>query len=305
VKASKITAVDFFEDLSSPFARKRFFWGFAFFAALCIVVLLLVRSYPMGFITEIIDSIAIELLTGILIILAFYFIYTYFIGPNLGYREVTPVRSQDIKIRMEQLPDKTNHYTFWGRSGSYFRSVPLLKLNEQALKEKLITDIEIVLPDPNDARLIESYNEILRSLQENDTGNRLLANVLATTIACAIVGANNKYLRIKIFYSKFLPAFRIDMSSNGAILTQDDRSKSALFFEAGSEFHEMFRTTVRNEMAVSREVTWDAAIFKGLSLEEKSCNKKTLEAFGIELRDIGKLQQEVASLIAKPSHRYK
>ena len=306
MKASKIAAVDFFDDLASPYARKRFFWGFVIFALLCVGVVLLARKYmPIGDLRDVVDAVAIELLAGVLIVLGFYFLYMHFIGPNKGLREVIATRPRDIRERIEALPVGTRYYVFWGRSGSYFRSVPLLKLEEQSRKEKLITDVDVVLPDPTDPRLMKSYREILNSLGENTVGNPLLANVLATSIACAIISANNKYIRIRVFYSKFLPAFRVDMSENGAILTQDDPGKSALFFEAGSEFHEMFRTTVRNEMAVSNEVKWDETLFEGLRLEEKSCDKKTLAAFGIGVEDVDTLQQEVATMITKRPHRYR
>jgi hypothetical protein len=108
-----------------------------------------------------------------------------------------------------------------------------------------------------------------------------------------------------VYYSKFLPAFRVDLSDNGAIMTQDDMAKSALFFEFGSEFYEMLVNTIRNEAAVSREIRWDEAIFRGKKLEEKSCDKQTLNAFGIEIDDVDTLQQEVAKMIAERKHRYK
>lgn len=260
---------------------------------------------PASGLREVVDAIAIEVLAGVLIVLGFYVLYMHFIGPNQGLREVTVTRPRDIRERMQALPVGTRYYAFWGRSGSYFRSEPLLTLDDHARKQKLITDIDVVLPDPMDPRLIKSYREILNSLGEAPAGNPLLANVLATSMACAIISANNKYIRIRVFYSKFLPAFRVDMSENGAILTQDDPGKSALFFEGGSEFHEMLRTTVRNEMAVSTEVKWDESLFEGLQLEEKSCDKQTLNAFGIAVDDVDNLQQEVAMLITKRPHRYK
>ena len=162
-----------------------------------------------------------------------------------------------------------------------------------------------MLPDPTDPRLVASYQDIIHALGETPNKNTLLANVLATSMACGIISANNKFINIKIFYSQFLPAFRVDLSDKGAILTQDDPSKSALFFEFESEFYEMFRTTVRNEMSVSKEVQWDEALFKGHNLDAKSCDKDTLNAFGIAVEDIDQIQQDVATLITKRPHRYK
>lgn len=67
----------------------------------------------------------------------------------------------------------------------------------------------------------------------------------------------------------------------------------------------MFRTTVRSEMSVSKEVEWDESLFKGLGLDTKSCNTDTLTAFGIDVKDVDEIQQEVAFLITKRPHRYK
>ncbi len=117
------------------------------------------------------------------------------------------------------------------------------------------------MPDPDDERLVKSYREILRSLGEDPSQNPLLPNVLATCMACAIVASNNKHLEIKVHLSRFLPAFRVDLSEKGAILTQDDKKKSALYFEYGSEFWDMFHSTVANERAVSRAVTWSQEAF--------------------------------------------
>jgi hypothetical protein len=83
------------------------------------------------------------------------------------------------------------------------------------------------------------------------------------------------------------------------------QKKAALFFQAGSEFYEMFKTTVRNEMSISTEINWGEALFKGLSLDEKSCYISTINAFGISVDNISEIQLEVGRLIAQRPHRYK
>ncbi len=71
------------------------------------------------------------------------------------------------------------------------------------------------------------------------------------------------------------------MSDNGSILTQDDKSKGALFFKPSSEFHELLRTSVLNEIAVSREVDLRTATYKGKKLDASSCTPDILEDFGV------------------------
>jgi hypothetical protein len=182
-----------------------------------------------------------------------------------------------------------------------------LALDTQSQKEKLPTDVEVLLPDPNDPRLIDLYQRILVSLGEKPDGNRnpLLANVLATSIACAIVAANNNYIRVKLYYSKFLPAFRVDLSGNGAVVTQDDPAKSALYFEPQSEFYEMLRATIRNEMAVSTEAKWNKELFVWRTFDAKCCDDDALNAFGIAITNIKEIRREVAKLITERTDRYK
>jgi hypothetical protein len=306
MKASKITAIEFFDDLTSSHARRIFFWGFLLLCGICAFFIYLTSQLlAAGTLRDVLLDVLNEIFASAVVIIAFYWIYVYFIGINPILTEVSVTRPQDISERMKSLPLGTTRYMLWGRAGSYFRAYPLLKLDEQARAEKKNIDIEIVLPDPNDPRLSNSYNQIVQALGEEPNKHTLLANVLATSIACAIIAANNKFINVRIYYSKFLPAFRVDLSDNGAILTQDAPSKSALFFEADSEFYEMFRTTVRNEMAISREAKWNNDLFKELTLSEKSCNKDTLSAFGIVVDDVDELQRYVGKLVAKRPHRYK
>jgi len=305
VKASKFTAIDFFDDLTSRYARNRFFAGFMVLVVGCLLIIPVTDAlHDWPTVKEVSRSILVQVVSSSLVILAFYSLYMWLIGPNTAAREVSVARPQDISERMKALPLDVHHYVFWGRSGSFFRAYPLLKLDEEARDKKRNIVVDVLLPDPQDDRLVASYRDILVVLGEEPGNNPLLPNVLATCMACAILSANNKHLEIRIHLSSFLPGFRVDLSDNGAILTQDDKRKPALFFQYGSDFYDMFLSTVMNEKAVSRKVVWDGGLFRGLKLEEKSCDVKTLEAFGIHVGRLDAIQQEVATLITKRPHRY-
>ena len=300
MRASQITAIDFFENLASKYARRWFFWFFVLLVGLCLLLIYLVDEWNKGIIT----SILIEIMSGSLIILAFYVLYVYFIGANSGLREVTVVRSQDISDKMLKLPKEVRNYMFWGRSGSFFRSYPLLELDKQANTHGHNVRIEVLLPDPTDESLVNLYRGILKTLGENDSENPLLPHVIATCMTCAIVSANNRHLEIRIHLSRFLPGFRLDLSDHGAILTQDSKKKAALYFERNSEFYEMFRSTMISERNVSIEVQWDENLFRGLKLTKESCTKSTLNAFGIDVPAPQDILQDVAKLVSQRPHRY-
>ncbi|MYA60690.1 MAG: hypothetical protein F4X40_09105 [Chloroflexi bacterium] len=300
MRASQITAIDFFEDLTSTYARRRFLGVFVGLIAICLLLIYVTD----GLQKDIITSVLVEIMSGSLIILAFYALYVYFIGANSGLRDVTVVRPQDIRHKMLELPKGVRNYMFWGRSGSFFRSYPLLGLDRQAKANGHNVSIDVLLPNPMEDSLVSSYQDILKSLGEDYGDDALLPHVIATCMACAIVSANNRHLEIRIHLSRFLPGFRLDLSDNGAILTQDSKIKSALYFERNSEFYEMFRSTMIGERDVSFEVQWDEGLFRDLELLEDSCTEETLNAFGIAIPTSRDIKEEVAKLVSERPHRY-
>ena len=308
MRTSKIAALDFFEELTSSYARKWFFWGVV---VLILVSLLLLQAFS-TFVpgtwppaSEVVATILTDIVSGSVIVLLFYLFYVCFFGVRSPASGVTVTRSQDIPGRMLDLPLGTSRYLFWGRSGAFFRAKTLLTLDEQATRDRRNVTIEILLPDPKDSRLVEAYREICASLGEDKNANSLLPNVLATATACAVVAANNKFLEIRLYLSHFLPGFRLDLSDNGAILTQDDEKKPALYFEAGSEFYEMFRSTMFNEREVSREVQLRDEVFQDVNLDDARCEPTLLEAFGVQVGDRDQVEKDVLRLIKDKWYRYK
>ena len=229
----------------------------------------------------------------------------HLIGPSVKSTDLRSLRAQDINEEVKLLSLDAETYMFWGRSGSFLRAYTLPELDRQARAKKYNVRIEILLPNPEEDRLVASYNGILQSLNENEEENALLFHVIATCLTCAILEANNRHLKIEVYLSHFLPNFRLDLSDNGAILTQDDKAKPALYLGKGSEFYEMFRGTIINERDVSCKINWDNELFRGLGLEETSCNKDTLNAFGINFSKLDEVQRRVSRLITEKPHRYK
>ena len=97
MKASKITALAFFEELTSKYARRWFFCSFLTLVLVCLLVVYAIN----GLTKDVFVSVLIEIMAGSLIILAFYVVYVYFIGTNPGVGEVSVVRPQDIGEKNE------------------------------------------------------------------------------------------------------------------------------------------------------------------------------------------------------------
>src|SRR5690606_32415183 len=156
-----------------------FFGGFSLLIVFCLVLIGVVEAYVTWPSTnELMVSVLIEIVAGSVIILGFYALYVYFIGANTAVREVNVTRPQDISERMIAMPKDVRHYMFWGRSGSFFRAYPLLELDRQARENKRNIVVDVLLPDPDDERLVRSYRDILKALKEEPRDNPLLPNVL-------------------------------------------------------------------------------------------------------------------------------
>ena len=306
MRTSKFTAIDFFDELTSTYARKRFVAGLGIVTLVSLLLILLVQTcFTSQTPKDIATTILIEILAGTVLVFLFYLYYVKFVGFKISDRDIHVTRSEDIQQIVRSLPSDARTYRFWGRSGSYFRAYTLREIDAITKRTKRNVRIEVLLPDPLDTRLISSYREILESLGENDGENPLLPHVLATCIACAVLSANNRYLEINIFLSSFLPAFRLDLTDRCGILTQDDKRKSALYFESPSEFFDMFENTMINERKVSKEVNWEADSFRNLEFGDDSISRARLEAFGIAIDNLRDVQDRIRILLTKFPHRYK
>jgi hypothetical protein len=147
-------------------------------------------------------------------------------------------------------------YWFWGRSGSYFRSAVLPKLDESARKERRHITVRIVVPNPQSGNATR-YASMRRGLGEEADEHTLAANVIATVVAAVITAARNPYLHVQIGLCATVPVLRYDISSSGALITRDAKALPAVLVNAGNPYFEMFRDSVENELAQSRPVTWD------------------------------------------------
>lgn len=210
-------------------------------------------------------------------------------------------------MRISSLPIGAQEYMFWGRSGSFFRADQLRKMNSESEKGKKDILIKVVLPDPNNQKLVHLYGRMMNSIGENTGTYDLLSHVIATCIAGAIYESQNRRLKLEIFISNILPTYRIDLSNNGLILTQDDKKKSAIFFDADTEFYDLFRSNVLTECEMSKKLDWDKSIFEGLDILQPCLRSCHVHTFGLEFDDetVNVLLPKIKNLIQSQSHKYK
>lgn len=189
--------------------------------------------------------------------LVVYGFYVYITPPGLRNAEVVPLRDVEIGDEIIRASEDISNYWFWGRSGNYFRSVVLPKLDEAARARRRRITVKVVLPDPCQAGSGELYRRLKVGLGEEADDNTLAANVLATVVATVQACRANPYLKAEIGLSRTVPVLRYDLSSAGGLVTRDAKKLPAILVNAHNPYFDMLQDAVENELAQSRLLSWD------------------------------------------------
>jgi hypothetical protein len=291
--------------LRSRYTIRRFFWLFGAMLALALALLgLLIEtlnaSSPFRAAgTEFLGHFAADDAVFLLV----YCFYLRLTPPGLRDAQVLPLRSGEIADGIVDLPVGATDYWFSGRSGSYFRSVVLPKLDKAARTERRHITIRVVLPDPLNGANAHRYALMKRGLGEEANEHTLGANVVATVIATVRAAVQNPYLHATIAFSPTVPVLRYDISNVGALLSRDAISLPALLVNAHNPYFDMFRDAVENDLAQSRPITWESsspALSDGADV--------SVEAALVAIDGLAGLDQPVKAaaeaLLAAKTHRY-
>ena len=305
METKKIIGADFFSELRSRHVRRRFIVGIFLLCAFTLFGSFFINKLHLNERTiSVLEGLFTEAFAGFFIIFCVYLLYLYFIGPEKDFGDITVIRNSDISENIKKLPLNTRNYMFWGRSGSFLRAYTIPKLSEEASEKKQQILIEIVLPNPNNEKLSKLYRRIKASLNEDADNYTLHDEVIATAYACAIHANDNRFLTFSVHYSDYLPSYRIEVSDHVAILTQDNPKLKAIAFGRETEFYELFRSSIRNEAILSKNLLSDLRPFEGAKTPSKFLLCREFEALGSE-KWSGVRAQKVADILKKNKHRYK
>lgn len=305
-RASKYISLNVLNDLGSRSARRRFVWTFLILTvvtAICYWSTSLMG--PNNLWPDFLRSVSSNLFSVSLTVLIVYGAYIYFILEDIERPEIETLRPGDISDEIKDLPEDTAFYFLWARSATYFRAETLIRLSEIARKDRRTIDVTILLPDPQVEKLSEVYEGMVSMLGESDGKDKLFKNAVATSAACALAAANNRNLKVKVCLSSFLPSFRVDMSDQGAILTEDDKSLYGLKFSRQSQFFEMFRSMMICELGLSQEVNLNAYQWQKHRLGGEDIPIEALLTLGFPEDRVRQYREDIFSLVKPKDHRYK
>ena len=292
--------------LRSPYTIRRFFllYGGVFLGAVAALWAFAagldadstLRVVAVSFLGKFAAAVAIFILT--------YGLYVLVTPPGLRDAQVLPLHSGEIADQILNLQANVSDYWFWGRSGSYFRSAVLPKLDKASSDERRHIRILVIMPDPSVSGNAARYMQIKHGLGEKADEKTLAANVLATIVAVASATARNPYLHAEIGLCANVPVLRYDMSTTGALLTRDAQALPAILVNAGNPYFDMFRDTVENEFDQSRKIRWDKNAAPLLNDGKISVQEALSAIEGLPAFEPG-VADQAENLLDLKSHRYK
>jgi hypothetical protein len=289
--------------LRSRYTIRRFFMFYGLILVVSFALLSLAAALPTGSsIRELSATFFSHFAATVAILIVTYAFYVFVTPPGLRDAEVIPLRSGEIAEEIADLRTTASDYWFWGRSGSYFRSAVLPRLDEAARKDRRHVNLHVLVPDPVSKNSV-LYASMRRGLGEEADEHTLAANVLATVFATVTAAACNPYLHARIGLCATVPVLRYDLSSTGALITRDARSLPAVLVNSGNPYFEMFRDAIENELTQSRPLTWDPAASVFHQAGDVSIEDALSAIDGLSCGDQAALST-AKTLLASKAHRY-
>lgn len=246
--------------LRSRYSIRRFFVSFGVLLFVLLVLLWLITSNsPSGAFREVSTNFLGNFAATVAIFLFTYGFYVFITSPELRNAEVIALRNVEISDEIIDLPENASDYWFWGRTGSYFRTVVLPRLDASARSERKRIRIRLIVPDPDREGNSELYMHFKKGLGEEADQNTLSANVVLTVALSVATVLRNPYLSMEIGLCASVPVLRYDISNSGSLITRDAKDLPAILTNSGNPFFEMFKDAVENELSQARKIVWDGS----------------------------------------------
>ncbi len=152
----------------------------------------------------------------------------------------TEIGEQFVKARLN-----TERWWFNGACGRYTRSVTLPFLAESCRQNNKIIEVVIQMLNPDNSDICNAYANYRNGLrsatnESKRTAKTVKLSLLATIISAYVWKTEQPHLRIKICLKDYFSLFRVDLSSDKAIITREDPMEPAILYENGTFFYSAY-----------------------------------------------------------------
>lgn len=196
-------------------------------------------------INAILDNLMVALVSGISVTA----LILWLTPPDLRKADVEVIESAELKNVLSEALKQTSEFWYAGHTARWTCSVTLRQLKSEAELEGVSKKIHITILDPTDLKACQRYAKLRNRLQiEKEPVSSLEAKhqleLYSTIVSAYVWRTEAPLLDIEIGLSDKVSIFRVDLSSNAAIVTTPGTRKPALKFSSGSTFYKLFREEV-------------------------------------------------------------
>ncbi|MFQ3545804.1 hypothetical protein Q7A53_17125 [Halobacillus rhizosphaerae] len=297
--------------LLSKYARRTFF----FISLILFIILLLIRLLLMPALSNLLDENIFNIINTMIDALFSTGVSTVVIASLAFWLTPRVVKKSQMEIvEPKQVKDylerarETDEYWFMGGTGRFTRSKTIPKLAIDARHSNFSKKIHIIMINPENRRVCEKYvdyrNKVKSGLNQRWNYKKLKKEILSTIVAAYTWRKEQPLLEVEVGLIEHYSLFRIDLSTELAVITKEDPSEPALMCEKGTFFFKSYLEDLRLSLSQSRILTpkIDGIPFSKVNGEEV---QKFVESLGIETDpfDIDDFE-EMAKIVIKGENPY-
>lgn len=243
-------------------ARRKWLVGYASVCVLLFVVLTFVRffffgdaHYWSGLVDKMSAAVVLALIAALMLAI---------VVPPISFAEdLSVVDAWNIGPKLREPLTKTREYWFRGRSGRWFRAQAIPTLAKAARDENAQRMVHMILPDPDDSRVLETYakyrNSISSSANDRWTASRIRSEIFATLLAAGMAQSGTQYFRPEVSLLTEFSLFRTDLSDEGLVMTREDPRWPGWISGSGTKFYDSVKEDLRLAKERGRVINLSAA----------------------------------------------
>jgi hypothetical protein len=167
----------------------------------------------------------------------------------------------EVGQALEEARRNTDRWAFKGGTGTFLRAVTLRECVHAARRKKHTLHMQVEIIDPANEKVCEDYAQFRRSLsdQPDSTGEiwtveRTRKESYATVLAACWYWQRFSFLTIEVGLSSVMTTFRMDMTPQRLIITQEDPQFPAMMLEPGRYYYEFYSRELMASLRQSRQV---------------------------------------------------
>ena len=173
----------------------------------------------------------------------------------------------EIGSAFEHARYETEKWWFSGGSGKFTRSVTLPTLSTMARNKNKSIEIVVQIMNPHNSAVCKSYVSYRNGLRSGKYNKKTLKSVqvdlISTIVSVYTWKSEQALLNIQLGLRDNFSLFRIDISSNKAIITKEDPLEPAILYDNGTFFYEAYCEEIKQSYSQIKKLDTNIA-FVGL-----------------------------------------